>query len=96
MTELIVFISQFLMVFLFGLQSLNFKGGHYVAAAITSFLLSLAGFYVIVQISLVKEMFTSIWWAYIFAGPFGAVLSMKLHPYFVRFLNFIGRKYAKD
>jgi hypothetical protein len=39
MTELILFTSTFILVFALGLQSLNVNNGHFVLAAITSFVI---------------------------------------------------------
>ena len=79
MTETFVFLSQFVTVWLLGFQSLNVRDGKYLWAAVTSFLLGITGFYTISQISIAKEMFTSIWFAYILAGPIAITSSMWCH-----------------
>lgn len=85
--EILVFISQFLLILLLGMQSLNVRDGRYFLAAITSLLLGIMGFYVTAQIAIVKEALTSVWWFYIVAGPLGIVTSMWLHPKVVKFLH---------
>lgn len=39
MTELTLFASTFVLVFALGAQSLNVNNGHYIAAALTSFVI---------------------------------------------------------
>ncbi len=83
MNELIIFVSQFCLVMLLGLQSMNVQGGHKLAAAITSFLLGVSG-YVVTGMSAqaYKDGFLStIFLAFVIAGPCGIVTSMYLHPY---------------
>lgn len=84
MTELLVFISQFSLVFLLGLQSQFVRDGHYIGAAIVSLALGIAGFYVTMQIAIIKEMFTSIWWVYILAGPVAINSSIFVHKRYLK------------
>jgi len=86
-TEILVFVSQYLLILLLGLQSLNVRDGRVFLAAITSLLLGITGFYVTAQIAIVKEALTSVWWFYIFAGPLGIMTSIKLHPKLIKWLH---------
>jgi len=79
--ELIVFVSQFLMVFLLGFQTQNVIRGFYFQAAFTSFLLGLSGWVTITIVSKfhVTDFLTVLFFAYIVAGPLAIVSAMKLH-----------------
>ena len=81
MNELIIFFSQFLMVFLLGWQQQNVIRGFYFQAAFTSFLLGLSGWATITIVSKfhVNEFLTPVFFAYIVAGPLAIVSAMKLH-----------------
>lgn len=87
MTEALVFISQFILILLMGLQSLNIRDGRYIPAAITSFLIGVFGYYITAQIAIVQDMFTTVWWFYVIAGPLGIVTSIWLHPKLVKLLT---------
>ena len=86
MTEAIaVFVAQYLMVLLLGLQSLNVRDRHYVMAAATSFLLGVCGFYVTSIVGDAKgQSLTILWWSFVIAGPCGIVTAMAIHPSLVR------------
>jgi hypothetical protein len=79
--ELVVFVSQFLMVFLLGFQQMNVMRGFYFHAALTSFLLGLSGWATITIVSKfhVTDFLTVLFFAYIVAGPLAIVSAMKLH-----------------
>jgi hypothetical protein len=79
--EVIVFVSQFLMVFLLGFQTQNVIRGFYFQAAFTSFLLGLSGWVTITIVSKfhVTDFLTVLFFAYIVAGPLAIVSAMKLH-----------------
>ena len=79
MTEVLVFISQGALVFLLGIQSRFVRDSQYAYAALTSALLGVAGYYTTMQIAIVKEMFTSVYWAYLTAGPLAIMLSIFVH-----------------
>lgn len=87
MTEVLVFSAQFVLVFLLGIQSQFVRDGNYVGAAITSFCLGVAGFYTTMQIAIIKEMFTTMYWFYISAGPLAIVSSIYTHRKFSRWLG---------
>lgn len=84
--EIKIFIAQFLMIFLLGLQSINVNRGHKLIAALTSFGLGVAGFYVTGTIAQAYQegMFSSTFISFIFAGPCGIVCSMFAHPHLVK------------
>jgi hypothetical protein len=72
----LLFISTLVLVFALGFQSLNVNGGHYRAAATTSFLIGTSQLvlYRLVPTASVIEIA-----AYLIGGPIGIVLSMWLH-----------------
>lgn len=81
MTELTLFTSTFVLVFALGAQSLNVNNGHYIAAALTSFVIG-AG-----QMVLFKLAPNASWSeiaAFLLGGPFGITASMWAHPCLVR------------
>jgi hypothetical protein len=83
MTELILFISTYILVFALGLQSLNVNNGHYILAALTSFVIG-AG-----QMVLYKLAPNASWSeiaAYLSGGPFGITSAMWAHPRLARLL----------
>jgi hypothetical protein len=88
MKELLVFVAQYSLVFLLGLQSRFVRDSQYTHAIITSLLLGITGYYVTMQIAIVQEMFNSIWYAYILGGPFGIMTSIYIHNNY-----FNGHKY---
>jgi hypothetical protein len=84
MTELTLFASTFVLVFALGLQSLNVNNGHFIAAAVTSFVIG-AG-----QMILFKLAPHASWTeiaAFLVGGPFGITTSMWAHPHLVRILG---------
>lgn len=73
--------STFVLVFALGMQSLNVNGGHYKAAAITSFFIG-AG-----QMVLYKLAPSANWieiTAYLLGGPAGITASMFSHKHIIR------------
>ena len=84
--NLILFVSQFLLVFLLGTQSINVVRGYYVAAAFTSFLLGICGWFAIgiIAESTTYDLTSFTFFSYIVAGPLGVILAMKLHAMFRR------------
>lgn len=83
---ILIFVSQFGLIYLLGFQQMNVVGKHYVAAAITSFLLGLFGWFTISIISSanLEGIFSFIFWVYVIAGPLAIVSAMRTHPYIVR------------
>lgn len=67
------------------LQSLNVNQRRYLAAAVTSFLLGIGGFFLTSVIGEAKgQEGTVLWWAFVLAGPAGIVLAIAVHPLLVR------------
>ena len=84
MTELTLFASTFILVFALGLQSLNVNNGHYLLAALTSFVIG-AG-----QMVLYKLAPNAGWTdiaAYLCGGPFGILAAMRAHPHLARIIK---------
>lgn len=84
MTELTLFVSTFVLVFALGAQSLNVNNGHFLLAAVTSFVIG-AG-----QMVLYKLAPNASWTeiaAYLMGGPFGITAVMRVHPYLVRWMK---------
>ena len=80
MIELALFASTFVVVFAFGLQSLNVNGGHYLAAFVTSFAIGgsqLVLYKLVPDANLVQVI------AYLSGGPFGIVASMWAHRKYI-------------
>lgn len=84
MTELILFSSTFVLVFALGLQSLNVNNGHFIAAALTSFVI---GGGQMVLYKLAPNASVSEIAAFLMGGPFGITASMWAHPRLVRLLG---------
>lgn len=87
MTELILFASTFALVFALGFQSLNVNGGHYTAAACTSFAIGISN---VVLYKLVPSATATEIVAYLAGGPLGIVASMYVHQ------RTIGRRYGRN
>ena len=85
----LVFLSQALMVCLLAMQSLNTNNGLRVAAAITSTAIGVFGYYATAVISQARldGVGGLVWWAYILAGPVGAVAGMTMQPKLRSFIN---------
>lgn len=76
MSHALLFLSAFVSVFALGFQSLNVNGGHYLAAASTSFIIGVG------HIALYRMMpdadFGQLL-AYLLGGPLGITASMWVH-----------------
>jgi len=81
MTELTLFASTFVLVFALGLQSLNVNNGHFILAAMTSFVIG-GGQMVLYKLA-PEASWTEIA-AYLCGGPFGITASMWAHPRLAR------------
>jgi hypothetical protein len=81
--NLILFVSQFLLVFLLGLQSLNVMRGYYVAAAFTSLLLGICGWFAIgiIAESTTYDLTLFTFFSYIVAGPVAIISAMRFHQW---------------
>lgn len=87
MTELILFGSTFVLVFALGFQSLNVNGGHYLAAALTSFVIGAAQ---MLLLKLGPDASATEIIAFLCGGPLGIVTAMRVHPLWIR------RRRARD
>lgn len=87
----LIFVSQFFLIFLMGLQGLNVKDGHTILAGIVSALLSLCGFYVTGLTAKAFDAGFISWFGVSFtlAGTLGIMCAMKTHKYIVRFYGFL-------
>lgn len=89
MDALIIFVAQFSIVYLMGIQSLNIKGGHYVGAAVTSLLMGVAAFYctsIVGKMSL-DDLLSIVGVGFITAGPVGITLAMLSHKRLVKLFS---------
>ena len=84
MTEFILFVSTYGLVFALGLQSLNVNNGHYYLAALTS--LGIGGGQMILY-KLAPDANWSEITAYLIGGPFGITSAMWAHPRLARILG---------
>jgi len=77
----ILFVSQFLLIFLLGVQQLNVVRGYYVLAAFTSLLLGIAGWFTVGIISSAStyDLTSMTFFSYIVAGPIAIICAMKTH-----------------
>lgn len=75
----LIFISQFLTIFLLGLQSLMVRDHIYTGAFIGSLLIGMCQFY-IYNVTQTIDVYTTHWFVFIFSGPFAIVSSMWSHP----------------
>lgn len=76
MTALALFASTFVLVFALGFQSLNVNNGHYLAAALTSFVI---GAMQMVLLKLGPDASAIEIAAFIGGGPLGIMASMVVH-----------------
>lgn len=84
MTELTLFASTYILVFALGLQSINVNNGHFILAAITSYIIG-AG-----QMVLYKIAPDATWlqiFCYLNGGPLGIVTAMWAHPRLAKILK---------
>lgn len=81
---LLIFVCQFVLIFLLGTQSQHVRDGKKLASAITSLLLGVAGWTItgIVSTAYVSGMFSLVFFSFIIAGPCGIVCSIMAHQYF--------------
>jgi hypothetical protein len=88
MEALIIFISQFAVVFLLGIQSLMVRDSHCVGAAVGSLFIGVSQFFVfsIVGGLSATDMVTAQGLSFLLAGPLAIVASIKTHPYMVKHL----------
>lgn len=87
--SLLIFLAQFCVVYLLGVQSLNVRDGHYVGAAISSLLIGVFGFITTATIGglEVADMGSSVGVGFLIAGPLAITAAMKTHPWLVKALK---------
>tara|TARA_B100001063_G_scaffold247320_1_gene292603 strand:+ start:2636 stop:2932 length:297 start_codon:yes stop_codon:yes gene_type:complete len=88
-TALIIFISQFAVVFLLGIQSLMVRDSNCWGSAIGAVFIGVSQFFVFSIIGGLSAngMFTSEGVAFLLAGPFAIVSSIKMHPVLVAWFS---------
>jgi len=77
-TALLIFASTFTLVFALGFQSLNVNNGHYKAAFLTSFAIGIANLILFKTVPQADMLDVG---AYLIAGPFAIIASMKAHDW---------------
>lgn len=82
MSILIIFLSQFLCVFLLGIQSLMVRDSNLQGAAMGSLMIGISQFYIFSIIGGLSadDIGSYSWLAFILAGPIAIVISIKAHP----------------
>ncbi len=90
---MIIFISQFAVVFLLGIQSQMVRDANCIGAAVGSLLIGFSQFFVFSIIGglAAGNMLTAEGFAFMTSGPLAIVASIKTHPYMVKHI-FKGRK----
>lgn len=85
-TALTVFVCQFIYVLLLGIQSLNVRDNRHCTAAVTSGVLGMLGYYLTAAIARHADapIGSSVWIAFVAAGPCGIVTAMHLHAWRLR------------
>lgn len=84
MSEFVLFISTFVLVFFLGTQSLSVNNGHYKLAFINSFFIGTSQ---MVLFKLAPDANWSEAACFLAGGPLGITASMYAHPHMVRILK---------
>lgn len=86
MGALIIFISQFAVVFLLGIQSQMVRDANCLGAAVGSLLIGFSQFFVLSIIGglAAGDMLSAEGIAFMTSGPLAIVASIKTHPYMVK------------
>jgi hypothetical protein len=81
-----LFVGQFLLIYVLGIQSLMVRDDNYVGAAIGATLIGISQFYLTSLISNmgIESIGTLAWCVFVVAGPLAIVTSMKTHPFIAR------------
>jgi len=87
-TPIVIFISQFAVVYLLGIQSLMVRDSNCVGAAAGAIFIAISQFYVfsIIGNLTAGDMLTVNSLAFICAGPLAIVTSIKTHPIIIKYL----------
>lgn len=82
MIEFTIFINQFLVIYMLGLQSLMVRDGNIVGAMAGSLAIGIGSFYLYGAIGQLgpEAIGTSMFYAFIVAGPLAIATAMKTHP----------------
>lgn len=80
-TQIILFLSQFAVVFLLGFQSLTIRDNRIVAASLVSFLIGSSQLF---QWKLMPKASPAEMAVWLCAGPLAIICAMKLHPIIFR------------
>lgn len=91
---MLIFLSQFLTIFLLGNQSLMVRDHNYWGAAIGSLLIGVCQFYIYTVVQSI-EMYSYDWYVFLIAGPMAIVTAMKFHATISSFIHRLGGKESK-
>lgn len=83
---MLIFLSQFLTIYLLGMQSLMVRDNNYLGAALGSLLIGVCQFY-IYNVTGSFSMFSLDWGIFILAGPIAIVSAMKTHPLLLKLMK---------
>ena len=86
MTELLVFITQFLTIFMLGVQSLMVRDHNYVGAILGSFIIGVCQFFIYGTVSTL-QLGSSSWYFFIFAGPIAIASAMYTQPILLKLIQ---------
>ena len=86
MSALIIFISQFLVVFILGMQSQMVRDKNIAGAGVGSLLIGISQFFVFSIIGSMgaDDLLRPEGLAFLLSGPLAIVTSIKVHPYIVK------------
>ena len=84
---IMIFLGQFILVGLLGIQQMNVQGRHYIAAAITSLILGISAFHVTAIIAEAGKagVFSAEYFAYLLAGPLAICTAIWSFPKIKRY-----------
>lgn len=82
MSNLLIFVCQFLVVLLLGVQSLAVRDSNRIIATVISFMIGVNGWYLTTTLGKlpVGDWLTVPWWCYVVAGPMAINVSISLYP----------------
>ena len=83
---MLIFISQFLTIYLLGMQSLMVRDNNYLGAFIGSLLIGACQYY-IYNITGSFSMLSLDWFIFIIAGPIAIISAMKTHPLLLKLMK---------
>lgn len=83
---MLIFLSQFMTVYLLGMQSLMVRDNNYLGAFVGSLLIGCCQFY-IYNITGSFSLLSLDWFMFIFAGPVAIISAMKTHPFLLKVMK---------